>query len=333
MPSLDGLRGVAILLVVAEHTFGHLLRPLTGNYGVYIFFVLSGFLITTLLLKEKVRTGTISLRNFYIRRFLRIFPVAYLYIFVLVILNFLLHLGIPAASFIRPALYLQNTTIIDAPAAHMSHYWSLSIEEQFYLLFPFFIWRNLRSYVALACALIVLAPVISYLDLRHAIEATWFIHLDEILRYMPALLIGSIMSVVFFYRIIVLPDKIPFRSILIIFTFFAGWVIISMPQLLGSTVISFTVAYVMIAVMIGASLVPGADPVYKLLNFRALTIIGVYSYSIYIWQQIFTKHKPWSGLFPGADSQLLNFVALVIVVYVSYNFYEKKFLNLKAKFK
>ena len=81
MPSLDGFQGVAILLVAWEHAYGQSLAPLTGTCGVYIFFVLSGFLIITLLLTEKVKTGKISLRNFYIRRELRILPVAYLYPF------------------------------------------------------------------------------------------------------------------------------------------------------------------------------------------------------------------------------------------------------------
>src|SRR4051812_3227202 len=86
-PSLDGLRGIAILLVVVSH-FNLISIPyydviFNGKLGVLIFFVLSGFLITTLCIKEKVATKTISLKNFYIRRALRIFPVAYLFLLVL----------------------------------------------------------------------------------------------------------------------------------------------------------------------------------------------------------------------------------------------------------
>src|SRR5258706_1008185 len=114
LPSLDGLRGISIIVVLIAHFNQHLHEPILGAifgngvFGVYIFFVISGFLITTLLLKEKVRTGTISLKKFYIRRFLRIFPVAYLYLFVVLILSYFLHLNVPALSILGAALYLQN---------------------------------------------------------------------------------------------------------------------------------------------------------------------------------------------------------------------------------
>ena len=87
LPSLDGLRGISILLVVISHTFGDKKPFYNGGFGVSIFFVISGFLITLLLLQEKYTTGSVSLKNFYIRRFLRIFPVAYLYLVVLLVLN------------------------------------------------------------------------------------------------------------------------------------------------------------------------------------------------------------------------------------------------------
>src|SRR5205807_9098473 len=85
--SLDGLRAVSILLVLLGHAAmsdgaPHILSPLShiGNIGVRFFFVISGFLITTLLLKEQAKTGTISLKQFYLRRTLRIFPAAYFFI-------------------------------------------------------------------------------------------------------------------------------------------------------------------------------------------------------------------------------------------------------------
>src|ERR1700743_793387 len=88
-PSIDGLRGVAILSVVLRHFSLNSAWGVwvDGTIGIHIFFIISGFLITTLLLKERVLNGKVSLKNFYIRRVLRIFPVAYLYIFTLIILS------------------------------------------------------------------------------------------------------------------------------------------------------------------------------------------------------------------------------------------------------
>lgn len=79
LPALDGLRAVAVFVVITYHFFG---GPIPGNLGVSAFFVLSGFLITWLLLKEYDADGTISLRNFYTRRVLRIFPAYYFFVAV-----------------------------------------------------------------------------------------------------------------------------------------------------------------------------------------------------------------------------------------------------------
>src|ERR1700761_4201490 len=110
LPGLNGLRGVSILMVLMGHLtmnsrYG---STFAGSIGVWIFFVISGFLITTLLLKEKVQTGKISLKQFYIRRFLRIIPVAYLFLITLVILNSALKLQVPSKSFLSAFLFFQN---------------------------------------------------------------------------------------------------------------------------------------------------------------------------------------------------------------------------------
>ena len=333
LPSLDGYRGIAILLVLIEHTFPSALLPFNGGYGVYIFFGISGFLITTLLLKEKAKTGRVSLRMFYIRRVLRIFPVAYLMIFVLLIINFVLDLEIPSSEFLGAALYLQNTSLFSVDHSYLSHYWSLSIEEQFYFIFPAFIRGRAGIYIAIVFLLIALAPVISYLHVFGIVTSRSFVLIDEILRFMPALLIGSLFSVVLCYRVITIPARIPYRSVIVLFLLIAGGYLISQPAILLSTSVAFTVAYVLVGLMIVLSLVPGNDPMFRLLNNRVLATIGIYSYSIYIWQQIFAKHRPWRGMFPGSDSDILNLAVLAVVCYVSYNFYEKKFLLLKDRFR
>ncbi|HZY80728.1 MAG TPA: acyltransferase [Cyclobacteriaceae bacterium] len=330
-PSLDGIRGIAILLVVIEHTWPLSMQPFHGNYGVYLFFVLSGFLITTLLLKEKAKNGSVSLTQFYIRRCLRIFPVAYLFIFVMIILNYVFKLGISTDEFLAPALYVENTTLFEGENHYMIHFWSLSIEEQFYVIFPVFIRGNARIYLAIICGLVAIIPVISYMHVSGTFNSFFIGLLDEVLRYMPSLLIGSLFSVALCYRLVNLPGKLPYRSVIVLFLLIAAGLLISKPVISSS--ISFTAAYVLIALMIVISLIPGEDPIFRLLNSKVLSTIGIYSYSLYIWQQIFTASRPWEGAFPGSDNDILNLAALAVVCYASYNFYEKKFLLLKDRFR
>jgi peptidoglycan/LPS O-acetylase OafA/YrhL len=136
LPALDGLRAVAVAAVMVFH-FGAA-SFYWAKLGVTLFFVLSGFLITLLLIREREATGSVSLRKFYFRRALRIFP-AY-YVFLLLSFGWMLIEGmdVPAALVLSAGLYALNYVqafgaFRDTP---VSHGWSLGVEEQFYLLWP-----------------------------------------------------------------------------------------------------------------------------------------------------------------------------------------------------
>jgi peptidoglycan/LPS O-acetylase OafA/YrhL len=137
--ALDGLRAVAVALVVAYHA-AHV--P-AGYLGVDIFFVLSGFLITSLLLAEQRRTGRVDIVNFYLRRALRLFPGLWLMIGVVLLYSWTVHL--PSRFFFDafestfPLLYVENWRVIHQgpPGNIFQHTWSLSVEEQFYLVWAF----------------------------------------------------------------------------------------------------------------------------------------------------------------------------------------------------
>ena len=141
LPSLDGLRAISIFLVLLGHAGGtHGLVRLDlgiGDYahlGVVVFFVISGFLITRLLLSEHAKKGQVSLQRFYTRRALRLFPASYTYIacITLLWLSGILHLE-P-----RDLWHAVTYTVNYLPGRtwQVGHLWSLSVEEQFYLLFP-----------------------------------------------------------------------------------------------------------------------------------------------------------------------------------------------------
>ena len=144
-PALDGVRGVAILLVLAVHTnhlFGWSLLK-GGSIGVDIFFVLSGFLITCLLLEEWAGTGTVNLRHFYLRRCLRLIPALILLLIILLLLSDVFFSPQEAAQTRRTIpialAYLTDFFASLAPGrvlGALRHTWSLAMEEHFYLLWP-----------------------------------------------------------------------------------------------------------------------------------------------------------------------------------------------------
>lgn len=151
LPALDGIRGLAVLLVLAYHGYSRI----PGSLGVEIFFVLSGFLITKLLLRELATSGDISVKNFYIRRSLRIFPAFYAYM-----------IAVAFIDRVSPGYYwsAMTYTINYYVSFHgnqgntMYHLWSLAVEEQFYLLWPFIFvlfCKRLKTLTWLTAALVV----------------------------------------------------------------------------------------------------------------------------------------------------------------------------------
>src|SRR5271165_53500 len=144
LAGLDGLRGYAVLFVMFSHYYvGKLFgisedRLITlGVYGVEIFFILSGFLITFLLLKEEREYGRIALGLFFGRRALRILPPVFFFLLTLVLLTGLGFFNIPVLDFIAGACFFRNYVTDGSPET--GHLWTLAIEEHFYLAWPFFL--------------------------------------------------------------------------------------------------------------------------------------------------------------------------------------------------
>lgn len=138
IPSLDGLRAISILFVVFGHLGGTRNAPeiITfleryANFGVRVFFIISGYLITTLLLREHAKTSTISLREFYIRRVYRIFSAAYAFAIVALVV-------FASQMRFRDVLTALTYTVNynSSPPWPIGHLWSLAVEEQFYILWP-----------------------------------------------------------------------------------------------------------------------------------------------------------------------------------------------------
>ncbi|MBC7398451.1 MAG: acyltransferase [Mucilaginibacter sp.] len=333
-PFLDGLRGIAIMSVILCHVFRYskLLVFIDGSIGVHLFFILSGFLITTLLLKEKVKYGNVSLKNFYARRALRIFPVAYLFIAVVIVLNIVFKLQITPVSFATAVLYLKNFPL--STDWYTAHFWTLSIEEQFYLFAPVLLVRNTNLYIKLLLALFILVPVMDYLGFNNVgifytnrlVHVLTFIFLAIFDNGAMYILSGSLLSILIFKGIINF-NKPP-HNYYLSFVLFAGAAIIHFPMMPYISAITFTV---LVLAAIALSL-DQKNLLTIILSNRVLVKVGVLSYSIYIWQQLFTVNQPWFGHFKYADSEILNLLALALVAWLSYTYYESSILKLKKRF-
>ena len=165
VPSLDGLRALSILQVMSAHYVNKALFP--GGFGVLVFFVISGFLITRLLFAEAKAAGRISLANFYARRILRLYPAVVVY--TIVVCAIFLALKPRAFGALQPlsALFYFTNYLRDFTELHgrvfsmpFNHFWSLSVEEHFYILFPplFLLgWRRPARLLTVLAAISVLA--------------------------------------------------------------------------------------------------------------------------------------------------------------------------------
>ncbi len=160
IPSLDGLRGISFLIVFVAHDGFDKIVP--GRLGVNIFFLLSGYLITTLMIRERQKTGWISLKLFYLRRSLRIFPTMYAILGATLLYLSAAHrlAGVTLAGVCSQAFYYQNYYFHDGIGLvpGLGVLWSLAVEEHFYLLFPplmlLFLNRFKMNYRQISLALI-----------------------------------------------------------------------------------------------------------------------------------------------------------------------------------
>lgn len=331
-PSLDGFRALAVIIVVLMHYNAHLQSEFLdavfkqAAVGVYIFFVLSGFLITTLLLKERIKYGVISLRKFYLRRFLRIIPLAYLYLLVIGVLNYYLHLGVTTAHFLLSGLFLLNFFQFFHVPFYTYHYWSLSVEEQFYIITPVILKIGVKGYRIFAPALLCFTFVARFMLDKYNGAFAWKF-LFDLTRNLDGLLIGSLFSILIFTRLIpwvfIKKNKVFINLILFPLIFILNR---DMGGVVGKIFFNHTFYSVLIAILIISNLHESADIFYKVLNNSIVKYIGMMSYSIYIWQQLFA-----SDVF--ANNHFVSIVCLIIVSYISYNYYEKYFIGLKRQLK
>jgi peptidoglycan/LPS O-acetylase OafA/YrhL len=350
LPSLDGIRALSILLVLFDHgalLFGfknELLAKYYGHLGVSIFFVISGLLITWLMIREFESIGALSLRNFYIRRALRILPVFWLLLLSVTILRATHVISIRWMDILRALTFTHNYPLSlgkgDGYAQWLGHTWSLSMEEQFYLIWPsvfvFFKRRRLlqiAAFISFSRPLLILLNYVLFPSLRGQ-EAHMFHTQADIL--MIGCLSAFLLDLPEWRKKLSQLSPTPILAITSIYLF------VVQPFLLAHnnrhSVMSIIIALVLptfevvsIAVSLQILIAGRRTILYKILNHRVATHIGKLSYSIYIWQQLFLGR---------VASQIISVVGLVfrfsLIYCVSlFSFYviEKPFNRLRSHFR
>lgn len=304
IPSLDGVRGVSIALVVVGHwaelRFHSDVAGAFANLGVRIFFVLSGFLITSLLLREREKTGSICVKEFYLRRAYRILPAAMVFMTVTFALFWseLRWYHMAAAVF-----YLANFDFTHP--WYLGHLWSLSVEEQFYLLWPGVLRKWHRHRTKILLAVVAFAPV--YRVLCHV--AGLHGQADETFPAVADVVAVGCLLAIF-------AERVPRIGKLWALGMCAP--VVTVPTYWGvrgfhSDPILLFVLWPLMHVSIAGLILHVVRAPYVWLNVRPLVWLGQISYSLYLWQQLFvfgTAGRPWYGVIAAVGAASASYYVI-----------------------
>jgi peptidoglycan/LPS O-acetylase OafA/YrhL len=334
--SLDGLRALSIGAVVIGHTADTNKFPVNvrglehfGNLGVKVFFVISGYLITTLLLKEQASHGQISLTKFYLRRTIRIFPAFYAYVALMLVAESAHLIVLPRGDVLHAITYTMN--FHHERGWYLNHLWSLSVEEQFYLLWPAtLVLSGRRRGLQLAGATMVLAPAIRLFMWFGGATPSAFTR--EFQAVADVLATGCVLAGAHQW----LGRQRMYMTLLSSRLFF-----LVPGALLGVSFVSYffrpsffyvigqSVSNVAIAVAVDRCVrMSAAGIVGRILNWRPVVYVGVLSYSIYLWQEPFLNPMAdgWPSTFPQ------NVLLVVVASLASYYLIEVQALKLRKRF-
>jgi peptidoglycan/LPS O-acetylase OafA/YrhL len=357
IPALDGIRGLAISWVVLHNTTDLPTTPSGGGFhlfillahpgwiGVQLFFALSGFLITAGLTDSRGAPNYFS--GFYAKRALRILPLYYSVLLALLVL--LPRLVTPPAPFTtegQASLWLFTVNVTQQAPYGFAHFWSLAVEEQFYLFWPLVVfWVTPRR--LLAACLGISAGALALRWALAAYGADWWILYSATACRMDALALGGAGAC-----ILRLPElrewlgsRVRTLALLSALLFVAGIPLThyyDRTSLAGET-IGYTLLALSSAGFVTAVAVPEARAgLASLLSWRPLTSCGRYSYAMYVFHQILHKlvGEPWLharfGNQPTTQVMFFYCVAILLVTYLlgflSYHGFEKHFLRMKRFF-
>lgn len=339
VPALDGIRGIAILLVLICHLAQFMRRDLgmwspyleQGRAGVDLFFVLSGFLITGVLLDTK--GSPVYFQSFYWRRFLRIFPLYYAVLCVILSMaagnGWFVHILAPRANWKLYLLYISNWRPLPENYPNiLAHFWSLAVEEQFYLIWPFVIWLIPKNRIVpvvlcgiIAAFLLRTYLLVNYGDIRAIYENT-FCRMDD-------LLFGSLAAYAVRSPTLLKKAK-PYTGIagsVAAAIAFLGEVLAGRPFLWSLGFTCWGIAFCAFVLHAFETRDTGS-PMQRALRTEMLRIFGKYSYGIYILHVPLFSVIAFMGFTP-AVYVYTTVCSTALIATVGYECFEKRFLNLK----
>lgn len=351
LPGLNGVRAIAALAVVISHTNGHLgnfgltTLPYLGlaSFGVTIFFTLSGFLITFLLFKEIEKTGTIKIKKFYVRRVLRIWPLYYFYLFIILALlgyaalgkTFFMYLMI--LPNIANAYITYNAVPWAIPTATamflIGHYWSLGVEEQFYSVWPWII-KKVKNILPI----LILFPI-AFLGLKITAK---YMHFSEPIQFIlhysrfGCLVIGALGAYLYWsnHKILIYLKTTAVQIL--------PWIvllIISLNKFHIFSIVDHEIVAVFMVILI-INQISGYKKVInlenKIFDYLGKISFGIYVYNplvIFILYSIISEYiKLQENIYSYTCVYAIVVLINILFAHLSYHSLEKFFLKLKYKF-
>lgn len=349
LKGLDGLRAIASLSVVIGHIeltkYNYKLPNYVsyisewGSLGVTLFFVLSGFLITTLLQKEKNNKGKINIKNFYLRRILRVWPLYYL---ILIVSAFALNYSPSYITLLLCGSIFPNIAHgVGAAWIASPQIWSIGVEEQFYLFWPTLLKQRIRIIFIFSLFLVLVFPILPHffqfvLNKLGASNHT-LLSIERIFSVLNfgAMATGALFSLLYFNQnkfFKIIKNKLtPINKFLAILPFLLWFSGINF-SFLQSQVYSLLFGYMIILLIEGTFL--------SIFESSILLFIGKISYGIYMFHWVImililnlTQSFIKTNLITGNLILYASIIGLTILTaYLSYNFVESKILRLKNRF-
>jgi peptidoglycan/LPS O-acetylase OafA/YrhL len=331
-PALDGMRAIAVLIVILGHT-EYPIKGVPADLGVSVFFVLSGFLITRLLMRESDKTGTVSLKQFYIRRTLRIFPAYYAFLALSYALDWRAGQVWPTSMTLSAITYTINyfNALHNHPSTSIAHAWSLAVEEQFYLLWPlvFLLARTRARQIKAVLAMAGLVVVWRCIAALNGAPVAYLYNVFE--TRFDNLAIGCALALCAEQ----LADTITALSARAWYPLITTALLLTSRLMFGAKyhyMLGFTVDALLLALFLMQVMTLYRSPLWAWLNHSAIRFVGTISYPMYLYHA-------WGGSIGrrAATTQPWEFLATLAATLLlacgSYFVIERPFLSLKERFR